>query len=115
MPQELIRYRIFLCSPVTQLCDSLSQVAGNPGTDKTAMDFWRTLPEIRWRSCLSPVFPLSALARAHDQHRHVQMMPHGTDSGAEDQVLESAVAVRAHDHQVGIDLLGVTQDFQIGR
>ena len=26
-----------------------------PGTDKTAMDFRRSLPEIRWQSCLSPV------------------------------------------------------------
>jgi hypothetical protein len=26
-----------------------------PGTDKTAMDFRRLLPEIRWQSCLSPV------------------------------------------------------------
>src|ERR1035438_9376459 len=25
-----------------------------PGTDKTAMDFRRRLPEIRWQSCLSP-------------------------------------------------------------
>jgi len=28
--------------------------AASPGTDKTAMDFWLTLPEIRWQSCLSP-------------------------------------------------------------
>src|SRR5664279_5416336 len=28
---------------------------GPPGTDKTAMDFRRLLPEIRWQSCLSPV------------------------------------------------------------
>ena len=27
-----------------------------PGTDKTAMDFRRSLPEMRWQSCLSPVF-----------------------------------------------------------
>jgi hypothetical protein len=27
-----------------------------PGTDKTAMDFRRPLPEIRWQSCLSPVY-----------------------------------------------------------
>src|ERR1035438_6893237 len=26
-----------------------------PGTDKTAMDFRRLLPEMRWQSCLSPV------------------------------------------------------------
>src|ERR1022692_2902922 len=26
-----------------------------PGTDKTAMDFRRSLPETRWQSCLSPV------------------------------------------------------------
>ena len=29
-----------------------------PGIDKTAMDFRRSLPEIRWQSCLSPVSPL---------------------------------------------------------
>ena len=28
-----------------------------PGTDKTAMDFRRPLPEIRWQSCLSPGSP----------------------------------------------------------
>ena len=28
-----------------------------PGTDKTAMNFRRTLPEIRWQPCLSPVCP----------------------------------------------------------
>ena len=29
-----------------------------PGTDKTAMNFQRLLPEIRWQSCLSPVLQL---------------------------------------------------------
>src|ERR1035441_1644581 len=56
-----------------------------------------------------------ALAGAHDQHGHVQMMPHRTDGGAEDQVLQSAVTVRAHDHQIGPDLPGITQDFLRGR
>jgi hypothetical protein len=32
-------------------------VPPTPGTDKTAMDFRRLLPEIRWQSCLSPVSP----------------------------------------------------------
>ena len=32
-----------------------------PGTDKTAMDFRRLLPEIRWQSCLSPVLGTGCL------------------------------------------------------
>ena len=28
-------------------------------TDKTAMDFRRLLPEIRWQSCLSPGYPVA--------------------------------------------------------
>src|ERR1019366_9575047 len=111
--------QVFLCFPVTQLWDSLSQVGRgpgrktasgtrNPGTDGTASEFPAEGAGNPWQSRQSRV---SALARAHDEHRHVQMMPYGTDGGAEDQVLQSAVAVRAHDHQVGVDLLGVTQDF----
>jgi len=34
----------------------------DPGTDKTAMDFRRLLPEIRWQSCLSPEGPVSGTA-----------------------------------------------------
>src|ERR1035438_6550533 len=32
-----------------------NDTANPTGTDKTAMDFRRRLPEIRWQSCLSPV------------------------------------------------------------
>src|ERR1035441_3186476 len=90
-------------------CDTaLGQpVPGKTETDRTASEFPAKCAGNPWQSCQSP---LSALARAHDQHGHVQMMPHRTDGGAEDQVLQSAVAVRAHDDQVGVDLLGVTQN-----
>src|ERR1035437_6080766 len=66
----------------------------------------------RWRNAARPHSrpALSALAGAHDQDGDVQMMPHGTDGGAEDQVLEPAVPVGAHDDQVGVDLFGVVQD-----
>ena len=37
-----------------------------PGTDKTAMDFRRLLPEIRWQSCLSPVPGTGCLAGFFD-------------------------------------------------
>src|ERR1035438_3515964 len=39
----------------THASDGINSAALPPGTDKTAMDFRRTLPEIRWQSCLSPV------------------------------------------------------------
>ena len=34
--------------------DALDRALSPPGTDKTAMDFRRLLPEIRWQPCLSP-------------------------------------------------------------
>src|ERR1035441_8226742 len=34
--------------------DALDRALSPPGTDKTAMDFPRLLPEIRWQPCLSP-------------------------------------------------------------
>src|SRR5664279_4978330 len=34
--------------------DGLDHALSPPGTDKTAMDFRRLLPEIRWQPCLSP-------------------------------------------------------------
>ena len=36
------------------LLDALDRALSPPGTDKTAMDFRRLLPEIRWQPCLSP-------------------------------------------------------------
>jgi hypothetical protein len=47
--------------------DALDHATSPPGTDKTAMDFRRLLPEIRWQPCLSPDFatarqPISTLS-----------------------------------------------------
>src|ERR1039458_1009543 len=39
------------CATLERNCE----LVGRPGTDKTAMDFRRSLPEMRWQSCLSPV------------------------------------------------------------
>jgi hypothetical protein len=54
------------------------------------------------------------LSRPHNQHRHRQMVAHGIDGIAEDQVFQAAVAVRAHDHQIGIHFAGVAHDFAVG-
>src|ERR1035437_252663 len=44
----------------------ITRPATRPGTDKTDMNFRRSLPEIRCQSCLSPAFPLLALSRYAD-------------------------------------------------
>ena len=49
--------------------------------------------------------------RPHDQHRQLQIMADRVDGVAEDQILQSAMAVRAHDHQVGLDFRGIAHDF----
>jgi len=41
-------------------------------------------------------------------------MAHGIDGIAQDQVFQTAVAVRPHDHEIGIHLLGVAHDFAVG-
>ena len=48
---------------------------------------------------------VSTPARSHDQHGHFQVVAHRVDGGSEDQVLQTAVAVRAHDNQIGPDFL----------
>jgi hypothetical protein len=42
------------------------------------------------------------------------MVTHGIDGIAEDQVFQATVAMRPHDHQVGIHLAGIAHDFAVG-
>ena len=51
-----------------------------------------------------------ALPRPHNQHRDIQIVTHGVDGIAEDEVFQSAVAVRAHDDQVGTDFMRIADD-----
>jgi hypothetical protein len=42
------------------------------------------------------------------------MVAHRIDGIAEDQVFQAAMAMRPHDHQIGIHLVGVAHDFTVG-
>ena len=41
-------------------------------------------------------------------------MPYGVNGGAEDHVLDAAVAVGAHHYDVGVDFFGYVDDFFAG-
>src|SRR5690242_2302115 len=52
----------------------------------------------------------SGFPRPDDEHGNFQIVPHGIDGGTEDQVFETAVAMGAHDDEVGADFAGVAHD-----
>ena len=45
-----------------------------------------------------------------NQNGHVQLVANRSDCVSENQILQAAVAMSAHDHQIGMDLPGVAQD-----
>src|SRR5579871_2868116 len=47
----------------------------------------------------------------HDEDGHVEMVTDRVDGGPEDQILQSAVPVGAHNHQVRANLAGVAHNF----
>src|SRR5258708_5524649 len=57
-----------------------------------------------------PVPMPSGFARPHDEHGHVQVVAHRVDGVSENQVLESAMPVRPHNHQVGPNLMCIAHD-----
>src|ERR1039458_429617 len=58
---------------------------------------------------------ISGLAGAHDQHGYLQVVAHGVNGVAENQIFQATVAVSAHDDQVGLDLARVADDLLAGR
>jgi hypothetical protein len=56
----------------------------------------------------------SGFSWTDDKHRDVQVVTDRVNSVAEDQVLETAVAVRPHNYQVRVYLVGITDDLLLG-
>src|ERR1039457_35014 len=54
------------------------------------------------------------LAGAHNQHGNLQVVAHGINGVAENQIFQATVAVSAHDDEVGLDLVRVADDLLAG-
>ena len=50
----------------------------------------------------------------YHQHRGVDFVPHRINGVAEDQILQPAMAVRAHHHQIGMNLASQPHDRILG-